>query len=218
MICPNCGKNASPNDEFCPFCGQPTQFSARMRYYPRSTPLQPAAPAPNPQRTPLQGTLKQPGEAVQKPVRPASTPAPRAKRPVGLLIALGASILCCVVLLICVILFAGKASSLEKDLAFWKGAASTPASAPTQKPTAKPTKPTAEPTTKPTAEPKKDEPDATSLAAPSDDSAKQENDAKDTPTPSAGSTPSAEPTSSAESTSSDMLSTPDPLDGDGKAD
>lgn len=40
MICPNCGKTVDSSTEICPHCSQPTQFSSRMRYYPRSTPLQ----------------------------------------------------------------------------------------------------------------------------------------------------------------------------------
>ena len=39
MICPNCGRNVAQNAEICPFCNAPTQFSSRMKYYPRSTPL-----------------------------------------------------------------------------------------------------------------------------------------------------------------------------------
>lgn len=42
MICPNCGKSVSAEQELCPHCGKPTQFSSRMQYYPRSTPLDPA--------------------------------------------------------------------------------------------------------------------------------------------------------------------------------
>jgi len=39
MICPNCGKGVAQNAEICPFCNNPTQFSVKMKYYPRLTPL-----------------------------------------------------------------------------------------------------------------------------------------------------------------------------------
>jgi len=45
MICPNCGKDVAQNAEQCPFCHYPTQFSSRMKYYPRSTPLTPSSSA-----------------------------------------------------------------------------------------------------------------------------------------------------------------------------
>lgn len=46
MICPNCGKNVAAEQELCPHCRKPTQFSSRMRYYPKATPLDPPAPKP----------------------------------------------------------------------------------------------------------------------------------------------------------------------------
>lgn len=52
MICPNCGKSVSAEQELCPHCGKPTQFSSRMRYYPRSTPLDPAEPKQAPMSSP----------------------------------------------------------------------------------------------------------------------------------------------------------------------
>ena len=39
MICPNCGKNVAQDTELCQYCNSPTQFSSKMKYYPRSTPL-----------------------------------------------------------------------------------------------------------------------------------------------------------------------------------
>ena len=38
MICPNCGKNVSSDQEICRYCGKPTQFSARMQYFPKAVP------------------------------------------------------------------------------------------------------------------------------------------------------------------------------------
>ena len=46
MICPNCGKNIDQNVDVCPYCKKPTQFSSRMKYYPRNTPLNSAPTQP----------------------------------------------------------------------------------------------------------------------------------------------------------------------------
>lgn len=62
MICPNCGKSVTAEQELCPHCGKPTQFSSRMRYYPRATPLDPPdtkpAPAPSPSPQPSPAVIK----------------------------------------------------------------------------------------------------------------------------------------------------------------
>ena len=39
MICPSCGKNVSANQEFCQYCGAQTQFSSRIRYFPKEVPV-----------------------------------------------------------------------------------------------------------------------------------------------------------------------------------
>ncbi len=46
MICPNCGKPVTADQEVCRYCGKPTQFSSQMRYVPKPVPFTGAAPAP----------------------------------------------------------------------------------------------------------------------------------------------------------------------------
>ena len=55
MICPNCGKNISAQQEVCQFCGQPTQFSSKVRYFPKEVPVRAAAAVIPQQAAPVQG-------------------------------------------------------------------------------------------------------------------------------------------------------------------
>ena len=105
MICPNCGKNIDQNADLCPYCKKTTHFSSRMKYYPRSTPLNPTSTPPVQQiandsremKAVLSGMADLP---KKKDLRSAKNNI--------LLIAGSLGIICLVVLLICVLLLSAK--------------------------------------------------------------------------------------------------------------
>ncbi len=75
MICPNCGKNVSAEQEICQYCGKPTQFSSQIRYIPKSVPnvgmasaaAHEAAPQkPTPPRDNQRAVVESQRETIQK--------------------------------------------------------------------------------------------------------------------------------------------------------
>lgn len=77
MICPNCGKSVTSEQELCPHCGNPTQFSGRMKYYPKSTPLDPPekpTPAPAQQSVPAAAQRLAATPTQQKAAAPEPLP------------------------------------------------------------------------------------------------------------------------------------------------
>lgn len=105
MICPNCGKNIDQNVDLCPYCKKATQFSSRMKYYPRSTPLNPMSTPPLPQNVNVNREKKADLSGMadfpkKKDLRSAKN---------RILLAAGSlGIICLVVLLICVFLISDR--------------------------------------------------------------------------------------------------------------
>lgn len=67
MICPNCGKNITAEQDVCAHCGQPTQFSSRIRYIPKAVPFAGASPVnPAAPQTSQRPAASQPFAAPQK--------------------------------------------------------------------------------------------------------------------------------------------------------
>lgn len=118
MICPNCGKNVAQNAEICPFCKHPTQFSSKMKYYPRSTPL---TANPSNQTIPAKPTqIHQPtqGNAELKEVLAKLGDIPKKKEmrsnTVRIIIAVGITGVLCIALLFgCVGFLSSKIRSIQ---------------------------------------------------------------------------------------------------------
>lgn len=122
MICPNCGKNIDQNVDLCPYCKKPTQFSLRMKYYPRNTPLNPTPTQPSHQTVNDNREMK----AILTGI--ADLPKKKDLRSAKnnmLLVAGGVGAICLVVLLVCVLLLSNRIDrnnqSVQKSLSSLDG-------------------------------------------------------------------------------------------------